>query len=251
MSAAASSASSSHQPDQPYQPGQNLARFAPSGSRIFAVFTAVMAVVLVLSNIGAAKGVEFGWIITDGGFFLFPVAYIIGDVMSEVYGYRASRTAIITTFALSIFASVCYWVIIVLPAASFYDGQEALARTLGPVPMIVLASMAGFLVGQLSNAWMMVWMKKRTGEGRLFPRIAASSLVGEFLDTLVFCSIAAGVIGIETFGQYVNYVLVGFIFKFAVELVFAPVTMWVVRLVKRAEPEYGAVVEHIGRSRGA
>lgn len=216
------------------------AHYAPTGRGLYAIFMSLMAVVLILSNIGAAKGVEFGPIITDGGFFLFPLAYIIGDVVSEVYGFRASRRAIITTFALSAFAALCYWIIIVLPGASWYDGQEALERTLGPVWMIVGASLLGFLVGQLSNAWVMTRMKRRNGERLLFGRIAVSTLVGEFLDTLVFCAIAAQVIGIETMGQFVNYVVVGFVFKSVVEIVFSPVTMWVMALVKRHEPAYGA-----------
>src|SRR5690625_5858785 len=89
-----------------------------------------MAVVFILSNIGAAKGVQFGPILTDGGFFLFPVAYIVGDIISEVYGFKASRRVIFTTFLISAFASLSYWIIIILPPAEFYDGQEALTRTL-------------------------------------------------------------------------------------------------------------------------
>nr|WP_255434775.1 queuosine precursor transporter [Auritidibacter ignavus] len=228
-----------------------MARFAPAGSGLYAIITAIMATVLILSNIGASKGVQIGPLVTDGGFFLFPLAYIVGDVVAEVYGFKNSRRAVITTFALSIFAVLCYWIIINLPPADFYDGQQALERTLGPVWMIVVASLLGFLVGQLSNAWFMVRMKRSFGEKVLFGRIAVSTLIGEFLDTLVFCSIAAPVIGIETVGQFVNYVVVGFLFKSAVEIILAPVTMWVMKLIKRAEPAYGVTekqAEAPGRS---
>lgn len=221
-------------------PAPSAARFAPTGTGLYAIFTAVMAVVLILSNLGASKGVMFGPIVTDGGFFLFPLAYIVGDVVSEVYGFKASRRAIVTTFALSVFAAVCFWVIIGLPGAEWYDGQDALVRTLAPVPLIVLASLLGFLVGQLANSWLMVRMKRRSGERLLFGRLAASTLVGEFLDTLVFCSIAAGVIGITDVPTFLNYVLVGFVFKSVVEIVLSPVTMWVIGRVKRAEPAYSA-----------
>ncbi|MGO1434354.1 MAG: queuosine precursor transporter [Canibacter sp.] len=220
-------------------PTNRSTKFAPTGTGIYAAATAIMAVVLILSNIGASKGVTFGPVVTDGGFFLFPVAYIVGDVVSEVYGWKASRRAIIITFALSIFAALCYWIVIWLPGAVWYDGQDALERTLGPVPLIVLASLLGFLCGQLANAWAMVRMKRKTGERLLFGRIAVSTLVGEFLDTLVFCSIAAGVIGISDVPTFVNYVMVGFIFKSAVEVVLSPITMWVMNVVKRREPEYG------------
>lgn len=215
--------------------------FAPVGSQVYPVLFAVMAVVFILSNIGGAKGVQFGPILTDGGFFLFPVAYIIGDIISEVYGFKASRRVIVTTFIISAFASLSYWLIIILPPAEFYDGQEALARTLGPVPLIVLASLVGFAAGQLSNAKIMVKMKERSGERYLFGRIAVSTLVGELLDTIAFSAIAATVIGIETFGQYVVFVLVGWAWKTAVELVMAPVTIWVIGKVKAAEPHYGVV----------
>ncbi|MFC7401887.1 queuosine precursor transporter [Citricoccus sp. GCM10030269] len=214
------------------------ARFAPTGTGLYAVFTAIMAVVLILSNLGATKGVTFGPIVTDGGFFLFPLAYIVGDVVSEVYGFRASRRAIVTTFALSVFAALCYWIVIALPGAEWYAGQDALVRTLAPVPLIVLGSLLGFLIGQLANSWLMVRLKRRSGERLLFGRLAVSTLLGEFLDTLVFCSIAAGVIGITDVPTFLNYVVVGFVFKSVVEIVLSPVTMWVIGRVKKAEPAY-------------
>lgn len=215
--------------------------YAPVGSHIYPVLFAMMTVVFILSNIGGSKGVQFGPILTDGGFFLFPVAYILGDIISEVYGFKASRRVIYATFLIAVFVSLTYWIIIALPPAEFYDGQEALTRTLGPVPLIVLASLVGFFVGQLSNAWIMVAMKQRSGERYLFGRIAASTLVGELLDTIAFSAIAATVIGIETFGQYLVFVLIGWAWKFAVEVVLAPVTIWIIGKVKNAEPHYGII----------
>ena len=215
--------------------------YAPVGSHIYPVLFAMMTVVFILSNIGGSKGVQFGPILTDGGFFLFPVAYILGDIISEVYGFKASRRVIYATFLIAVFVSLTYWIIIALPPAEFYDGQEALTRTLGPVPLIVLASLVGFFVGQLSNAWIMVAMKQRSGERYLFGSIAASTLVGELLDTIAFSAIAATVIGIETFGQYLVFVLIGWAWKFAVEVVLAPVTIWIIGKVKNAEPHYGII----------
>lgn len=215
------------------------AKFAPTGTGLYPTFVALMAVVLILSNIGASKPVTFGSIVTDGGFFLFPLAYIIGDVVSEVYGWKASRRAVIVTFSLSVFAALCYWIMIALPGADFYDGQDALVRTLGPVWQIVVASLLGFLAGQLSNAFTMVRMKKRSGEKMLFGRMAASTVVGEFVDTLVFCLLAAQVLEIPDFATFLNYLLVGFTYKTLVELCFSPITMAVMRIVKKAEPEYG------------
>jgi queuosine precursor transporter len=219
------------------------ARFASIGSPYFGIMLAVMAVVLILSNIGAAKGVVIGPIVTDGGFFLFPLAYILGDVVSEVYGFRVARRAIVTTFALSIFASLCYWIIIMLPGFDDEFGaskQAALEGALGPVPLIVLASLLGFLVGQTLNSWVLVRMKERFGERRLWARLMGSTGVGEFADTLIFCSIAASVIGIADFATFVNYVVAGFIYKTLVEFLFVPITTAVIGAVKRREPSYGA-----------
>ena len=215
--------------------------YAPVGSHIYPVLFAMMTVVFILSNIGGSKGVQFGPILTDGGFFLFPVAYILGDIISEVYGFKASRRVIYATFLIAVFVSLTYWIIIALPPAEFYDGQEALTRTLGPVPLIVLASLVGFFIWQLSNAWIMVAMKQRSGERYLFGRIAVSTLVGELLDTVAFSAIAATVIGIETLVQYTVFVLIGWAWKFAVEVVLAPVTIWIIGKVKNAEPDYGMI----------
>lgn len=217
--------------------------FAATGSPYFSTVLALMGAVVILSNIGASKGVALGPIITDGGFFLFPLAYILGDVISEVYGFRAARRSILVTFALAVFAVLAFWVMIALPAASFYDGQQALERTLGPIWQIVLASILGFLVGQLSNAWVLVKLKERFGERGLIGRLIGSSGVGEFLDTLIFCSIAATVIGISTVEDFVNYLVAGFVYKTAVEIIFVPVTWLVIRWFKRREPGYAVQVE--------
>lgn len=205
---------------------------------------AVMAVVLILSNIGASKGVVLGPIVTDGGFFLFPLAYILGDVISEVYGFKVARKAILTTFGLSVFASLCYWVIIALPGFGDEFGaakQAALEGALGPVPQIVLASLLAFLAGQTINSWILVRMKARSGEKSLWARLMGSSGAGEFVDTLIFCSIAASVIGITDFGTFVNYVVAGFVYKTLVEFIFVPVTSLVIGWVKKREPSYGTV----------
>ena len=217
-------------------------RYAAIGSPYFGIMLAGMAVVLILSNIGAAKGVAFGPIVTDGGFFLFPLAYILGDVISEVYGFKVARKAIVTTFALSVFASLCYWVVIALPGFDDEYGaakQSALEGALGPVPQIVLASLLAFLAGQTINSWILVRMKARTGEKSLWARLMGSSGAGEFVDTLIFCSIAAPVIGIADVGGFVNYVLVGFVYKTLVEFLFVPVTTLAINWVKRREPSYG------------
>ena len=132
--------------------------------------------------------------------------------------------------------------IIILPGFNDDYGtakQAAIEGALGPVPQIVLASLLAFLAGQTINSWILVKMKARTGEKSLWARLMGSSVVGEFVDTLIFCSIAASVIGITDAGSFVNYVLVGFVYKTAVEFLFVPVTVLVVGWIKKREPSYG------------
>lgn len=210
------------------------------------LLVAAYCVILVLSNIAATKGVAFGPVLTDGGFFLFPLAYVLGDVVAEVYGFRPARRAIVTSFAAGLFASVVFWLVIALPPAAFYEGQEAFEAVLGPVPLIVAGSLLGYLAGQLLNAFVMVRLKARTGGRHLWARLLGSTLVGELVDTVIFCTVAAPIIGISTAGDFLNYVLVGYVYKVLVEVLVLPVTYAAVGTLKRREavaaPPQGAPV---------
>lgn len=223
-------------------PTHTGAVFARAPRTYFDLILAAYCVTLVLSNIGATKGVQFGPIITDGGFFLFPLAYVLGDVVSEVYGFKAARRAIFTSFLCGAFASVVFWIVIALPAAPFYENQSAFEAVLGPVPLIVGGSLAGYLVGQLLNAFVMVKIKARTQGKHLWARLIGSTLVGELVDTVIFCSIAAPVIGIDSWSTYFNYVVVGYVYKCLVEVVILPVTYAAIGWIRRHEPTYGEVV---------
>ena len=225
-------------------------RFASRGSSYYDVILALFCVVLVVSNIAATKGIEFdvgSWsigsvqilpIITDGGAFLFPLAYILGDVISEVYGFKAARRAVFTGFAMALLAAGTFWVVAQAPAASFYENQAAFEAVAGPVGQIVAASVIGYVVGQLVNSYVLVRMKQRSAERGLWTRLIGSSGLGEAADTLLFCAIAAGAIGITDMGQFWNYFVVGFIYKVGVEIVVSPLTIAVISLIKRREPSY-------------
>jgi hypothetical protein len=214
----------------------------PSGSSYilvqksaYPVLLALFTTIFVLSNIVSTKGVQVGPLVTDGAFFLFPAAYVIGDVISECYGFRAARRAVWTGFLAMIIAVSTFYVAILLPAASFYEGQAAFAVTLGLVPRIVVASLSGYAAGQLLNAWLLTLMKDRLGERGLWKRLLGSTVVGEFGDTLIFCLIAAPVIGISTVGDTANYVVVGFVWKTLVEVAVMPITYLVIRRIKAHE----------------
>jgi len=202
---------------------------------------AVFCSVFLISNITAQKGVELGPLITDGAFFLFPISYVIGDVIAEVYGFKAARRAVFTGFGIAVIAVLSFYIAIWLPAASFYDMQDTFAAVLGLLPRIMVASLAGYVVGQLLNAWVLQRMKDRFGTDRLWARLIGSTIVGEFADTLLFCAIAAGVIGIDSAGAFVNYVVVGFLWKTLMEVILLPITYPTIAAVRRAEERVGAL----------
>ena len=210
--------------------------FALTGTGLYPTIVGVFVGVLLISNIGATKLISFGPIITDGGAFLFPLTYIIGDILSEVYGLKAARRAIFIGFAMSILAALTFWLVQISPPADGYENQEAFEAVLGFVPRIVLASICGYLVGQLLNAYVLVKIKQRTKEKALWLRLIGSTVVGEFADTFVFCFIAF--YGVITGAEFWNYVLVGYLYKTLLEVVLLPVTYPVIGWVKRREPTY-------------
>lgn len=225
--------------------------YASRGSSHYDVLLAVFCVVLVVSNIAATKATEFfsghdvslGPVqvlpfISDGGAILFPLAYILGDVISEVYGFRAARRAILVGFGSAILAFATFLVAMALPGASFYENQDAFESVVWSGLQIVAASMVAYVTGQLLNSYVLVRMKNRTAEPGLWRRLIGSTGVGEAADTFIFCAIAASAIGVTTGGQFVNYFVVGFVFKCAVEIVVSPVTILVIKALKRREPTY-------------
>lgn len=217
------------------------ASFARVGSAYYPVLVAVFTALVIISNVTATKGVEFGPIITDGGFIVFPLTYVIGDVLSEVYGFKAARRAIYTGFAMNILAALAFWATVYLPAADFYPNQEHFENIVGAYTGLIIAGMAGFLVGQTLNAWSLVLIKERTREKHLWARLVGSTFVGQLGDTLVFCAIAAGVIGITSFGDFVTYTAQGWLYKTAVEVALLPITYRVIAFIKHREPTYQVV----------
>lgn len=219
---------------------QPTAHFASTSRSLYPVIVGVFVGLLLISNIGAVKLIEFGPIITDGGAFLFPLVYIAGDILSEVYGFKAARKAILIGFAMSALAAVTFWVVQISPPAEAWGNQEAFEAVLGFVPRIVLASIAGYLVGQLLNAWVLVKIKERTREKALWLRLLGSTAVGELADTIVFCTIAF--YGVITGEEFLIYVAFGFAYKTLVEVILLPVSYAVIGWVKRNEPTYAEAV---------
>ena len=222
--------------------------FATPGSAYYPTLVAVFTGLVLISNVAATKGIAFGpiigdWsLITDGGFIVFPLTYVIGDVLSEVYGFKATRRAIYIAFVMEAVAAFTLWLTAYLPAADFYTNQAAFEAVVKPFTQLIIAGLAGFIVGQTLNAWVVVRIKARVGEKHLWARLIGSTVVGEFADTVVFCSIAAGAIGISTWGDFLTYVALGWGYKTAVEVLVLPVTYRVIAFIKRREPTYQPAV---------
>ncbi len=199
----------------------------------YPIIAAIFCALLLISNIGATKFIDFGPIKTDGGAFLFPLTYILGDVMTEVYGYRAARRIIFTGFGIGILAGLTFWLIQISPAAASWQNQAAFESILGFVPQIVAASVVAFLLGQLSNSWTLVWIKRRTQGNKLWARLIGSTIVGEFVDTFVFTLIAS--LGRLNFEEFLNYLATGYVYKTLFEVILLPITYRVIAHVKRHE----------------
>lgn len=205
---------------------------------------------LLISNVAAVKLIQFGPdvevlgfpvlpIITDGGFILFPLTYVIGDVLAEVYGLKGARRAIILGFVMAAIASITFLLVGIAPPAADWPFQDSYDDILGFVPRIVLASLAAYAVGQFLNAWVLVRIKARTKEGSLWVRLLGSTLVGQAADTVVFCLVAF--YGVLTGANMVNYILVGYVYKVLVEILVMPLTYRAVKFVKGREPGYQPV----------
>jgi len=215
---------------------RNKVQFAQESIGLYPYLIAIFCGLLLISNIGAVKLIEFGPIITDGGAFLFPLVYIVGDVLSEVYGFKATKKAIFTGFGLSILASLTFLLVQFSPPATDWPNQTAFETILGFVPQIVLASISGYLVGQLLNSYVLVKIKEKTKEKYLWLRLIGSTAVGELADTIVFCTIAF--YGIITGVDFIKYVVIGYLYKTLLEVLLLPITYKVIKFVKKKELSY-------------
>lgn len=229
---------SGHTDPQYLTPG---ARAAARGSR-YALISAAFVGILLISNVVAVKPIAFGAVtlgelslplVFDGGVFLFPLAYILGDVLAEVYGLKASRRAIFVAFALALVASLTILLVQVSPPADGWENQEAFAAVLGFVPRIVIASLVAFLAGQLLNAWVLDRMRTRTSGRFLRTRLIGSTVAGQLIDTVLFCTIAFA--GIITGVDFVMYVVLGYVVKVLAEVVLLPITTRLISHVRAAE----------------
>lgn len=190
---------------------------------------------LLISNICAVKIIDLHGFLTDGGAILFPLTYIFGDVLTEVYGYKYARRAIWTAFGIMGIASVTFLVVGAAPAGADWGLQESWNNILGFVPRIVIASLCAFLVGQFMNAFVLAKLKVRYGKSRLWIRLIGSTIVGELFDTAIFTLVAFTGSGFMSGPDMFKFIIQGWVFKTAVEAIMLPVTYRVIAFLKRAE----------------
>ncbi|MDR0435238.1 MAG: queuosine precursor transporter [Propionibacteriaceae bacterium] len=198
----------------------------------FDVVTTLFCAFLLISNIGATKLIGMGPLVFDGGAMLFPLTYVLGDVLAEVYGLSHAKRAIWLGFVVSLTASIVFALTDAAPAASDFENDSAWHAVLGVVWRMVAASLLGYLAGQFLNAYVLVRIKQRFGEARLWVRLVGSTLVGEAADTTLFCLIAWWGITADTMA---NYIITGYVWKVLVEVALLPVTYRVVAFVRRRE----------------
>jgi len=203
--------------------------------KYLSLITAIFVTVLLVSNVASSKILLLGPFTFDGGTILFPVSYIFGDILTEVYGYAKARRVIWTGFSMIIIAALVFYVVGKLPAAADWGGQEAYDQILGVVPRIVLGSVLAFLAGEFSNSYILAKMKVKMKGRHLWMRTIGSTLVGEALDTGIFVLVAFW--GVLPNSLLWAIIISNYIFKVGIEAIFTPVTYAITGFLKRKEKE--------------
>jgi uncharacterized integral membrane protein (TIGR00697 family) len=201
--------------------------------RFFDILVALFVAVLLISNIASTKILTLWKFTFDGGTILFPLSYIFGDILTEVYGYRRSRRVIWLGFFSAILMSMVLFIVQILPPASDWPNQQAFETLLGFVPRIVLASLLAFFVGEFSNSVTLSLLKIRTKGKFLWIRTIGSTIIGEGIDTIVFCMVAF--YGALPDNLLWAVILSNYVFKCSVEIVFTPLTYLIIGFLKKKE----------------
>jgi len=199
----------------------------------FLVVAALFVTCLITANIIIAKQISIGGIVLPAAIIIFPLSYIIGDVLTEVYGYRQARRVIWLGFACNLLAVLAIWIGQILPPAPVFDAQTAYERILGSTPRFLLASFAAYLAGEFTNSVVLSKMKILTKGRWLWTRTIGSTVVGQGVDTVVVLSIAfMGVLPVSVLGAMM---LFHWLVKCAYEALATPLTYIVVGYLKRKE----------------
>lgn len=201
--------------------------------KYFDICLVVFVVCLLTANIIAVKMVSIGPLVVPAAVVIFPISYIMGDVLTEVYGLARARRAIWLGFGANLVMVIAIVIGQWLPAASFWDAQPAYERILGYAPRLLVASFIGYLAGEFSNSYVMAWMKMFTKGRLLWTRTIASTVIGEGLDSLAFMTIAF--VGTMPTAALATALTTQWLFKVVYEALATPLTYGVVAWLKQAE----------------
>lgn len=199
--------------------------------RVLVFLATLSAGVLVISNIVAVKLWDFFGIAVDGGIAIFPLTYIIGDLMVELYGRKLANFTVYVGFCLNILAVLVFLLVGMLPEYTGWDGQAAYEMILGFTPRIVVGSLVAYVVAGLINNWLFMKIKLWTGGKKLWLRALGSSLVAKIFDNVIFKTIAFfGVLG---FHEFMAQLIFAYLASLAFELVLTPLTYLLVNKLKK------------------
>jgi len=202
-------------------------------SKFYQLISALFVTSLIISNIIAVKIGAFDSYFLPVAVILFPITYIIGDILTEVYGYSAARRAIWTGFTCNLVAVIAIYIAMKIPSAPFFENQKAFEQILGFAPRLLVASFVAYLVGQFANSVVLAKMKIKTNGKHLWMRTIGSTIVGEGLDSLIFITLAFyGVMPTSVIG---GLIVTQWMFKTLFEVVLTPVTYAVVGYLKKTE----------------
>ena len=198
---------------------------------IMALFVAI----LLISNIASTKIVQLAWFSFDGGTLIFPLSYIFGDILTEVYGYAKTKRVIWIGFLSAFLMSLVLILVVYLPPAEGWELNDAFKNIIGLTPRIVLASLIAYFAGNFSNSYIMSKFKIIFKGKRLWIRTIFSTLVGEALDTSFFILIAF--LGVLPLNLVITIFISNYIFKCGIEILFTPITYKAVKFLKQKENE--------------
>ncbi len=200
---------------------------------IYEMLAGLFVMTLIVSNIASIKVVAIGPLVFDAGTILFPLSYIVGDIVTEVYGYRKMRSLLYVGVVSLILTMTTFWVVQILPASPDWPNQVAYESILGVVWRIVLASVTALFLGEIMNAYVMARMKVRSKGKNLWVRMISSSVVGSAIDTVVFSTVAF--LGTMSFGALAQLMITVFLIKITTEVIVSPLTIKIINIIKRRE----------------
>lgn len=205
-------------------------------SEIFVFISIIFVSCILISNILAAKIISIFGISMTSGVLVFPITYVLGDVMTEIYGYEKTKKVIIYGFISNLLMVVVFYLAMKLPYPDYWQNQDAFITILSNTPRVLLASFIGYLLGGLSNAFIMEYIKNNSKIKFLWFRTILSTIVGEALDTTIFLTISF--IGTMSGFNLISMIIYQSIFKIMYEVVLTPVLYKIIAFVSKKEKEY-------------